>query len=165
MSKRLSDFGRLALTFEEGAKLTPYKDDAGYWTVGIGHKLLPNELNKTLKESDIKELLDKDIFEREGELNRKTEIELAQHQFDSVFIFSFNIGIPGFFSSSAYRFLKVPDNKSAFKSWKEWNKVTDPETKQKVVCNGLMSRRAREVNLFINDLKNINDYIGFNLGV
>jgi GH24 family phage-related lysozyme (muramidase) len=161
MSYKLSGFGKLALTFEEGEKLKPYKDNAGYWTVGIGHKLLPNEFNKTLKQSDIDEILNKDIFDREGELNRIIEIQLTQHQFDAVFIFSFNIGIPGFSTSSAYRYLKVPDNDLAYKSWKEWNKTTDPVTKKKVVCPGLVSRRAREVNLFVNNLTCIEGYKSF----
>ena len=163
MPYKLSSLGKLALTFEEGAKLKPYKDSAGYWTVGIGHKLLPNEANKTLTQSDIDEILNKDIFEREGQLNRKIEIQLTQNQFDAVFIFSFNIGIPGFFSSTTYKFLKVPDNKSAFIWWKKWNKVTDSETGEKVVSPGLVSRRAREINLFINNLTCIKAYKIFRL--
>ena len=161
MAMKLSEFGKQALTFEEGLKVKPYKDKAGYWTVGIGHKLLPNESYKNLTKADIKEIHEKDIFEREGDLNKKIEIPLTQHQFDAVFIFSFNIGIPGFFSSGAYRYLKIPDNNSAFNSWKEWNKVTDPVTKIKSVCEGLVSRRAREINLFMNNLIDINDYINF----
>lgn len=158
---RLSDFGKLSLRFEEGETAEPYQDKAGFWTVGVGHKILPNESYKNLKKSDIDKLFDKDILDREVELNRGLEIELYPHQFDAIFILCFNIGVGSFFSSSIYKFLKTPDKISAFQYWKKWNKITDPETGKKKVCKSLVSRRAREINLFINNLTDINDYINF----
>jgi len=172
---RLSDFGRLALEFEEGESKEPYKDIAGNWTIGKGHKLLPNEPHKNLKKPDIDRLFDKDITDREGELNKGMGVLLTQHQFDAVFILCFNIGVSKFLSSSLYKFLdmggaftphqKDEDILSFYQSWKKWNKITDLDTGKKKVSKGLVNRRAREVNLFRNDLKSINDYKNFRGGL
>lgn len=158
---KLSDFGRLALEFEEGERQEPYKDVAGNWTVGKGHKLLPNESYKNLKKSDINKLLDDDIKVREGELNQRMELILTQNQFDALFILCFNIGVDSFLSSSIYKYLKKGDKIMSYKYWKKWNKITDPDTGKLILCNGLVNRRSREINLFINDLTNIDDYKNF----
>lgn len=158
MLMRLSDFGRLALEFEEGESDSPYKDIAGHWTIGKGHKLLPNESYKNLKKSDMNKLFDKDIREREGELNHGMALTLTQHQFDAVFILCFNIGVKRFLSSTLYKKLKLKDFGYTYIYWRQWNKFTDPKTGKKKVSEGLISRRAREINLFWNDLKNIDDY-------
>lgn len=158
---RFSDFGRLALEFEEGTSEKPYKDVAGHWTIGKGHKLLPNESYKNLKKSDMDKLFDKDIRVREGELNHGMGLTLTQHQFDAIFILCFNIGVDRFFSSNIYKFLKKLDNMSAFQYWKKWIKITDPETGKLKVCKGLVKRRPREINLFLNNLTNIKDYKNF----
>lgn len=160
-SYKLSDFGKLALTFEEGEELIPYKDSAGFWTVGVGHKLLPNESYKNLKKSDIKKLFEKDIEDREGELNSKMFLTLAQNQFDAIFILCFNIGIDKFLSSSVYKFLKLKDTASSIRYWKKWNKITDPETGKLKVSKGLVNRRKREIKLFLNNINNIDDYKNF----
>lgn len=158
---KFSDFGRLALEFEEGESNKPYKDVAGYWTIGKGHKLLPDESYKNLKKSDINKLLDKDIQDREEELNQKMGLTLTQNQFDALFILCFNIGVGGFLSSNIYKFLQKGDNASAFQYWRKWINVTNPKTGKLEVCNGLVNRREREINLFINNLTNINDYKTF----
>lgn len=160
---RLSDFGRLALEFEEGESEHPYQDSAGYWTIGKGHKLLPNELHKPLKQLEIDRLFLIDIRERESHLNKGMGVLLTQHQFDAVFILCFNIGVRKFLSSSVYKLLKTfgTDNMAIFEYWKRWNKITDPDTGKKKVSKSLVSRRAREINLFVNDLTNINDYKTF----
>ena len=45
----LIDYDRKALIAElmrdEGKRLTPYRDSLGYWTVGVGHLLVGNELS------------------------------------------------------------------------------------------------------------------------
>lgn len=167
---KLSDFGRLALEFEEGESDKPYRDLAGHWTIGKGHKLLPHESHKNMKKSEIDKLFDKDIADREGELNYRIGLTLSylpliQHKFDAIFILSFNIGVYNFFNSYLYTIIKASGankiitlEKDWKKYWKQWNKITDPETGKKRVSKGLVSRRAREINLFCNDLKNIDDY-------
>jgi GH24 family phage-related lysozyme (muramidase) len=103
-------------------------------------------------------LFEKDIKEREGELNRRMRLDLLQHQFDAVFILCFNIGIGGFLESNIYKFLQQQDNEAAFSYWRKWKKAKDPKTGKLEVSPGLVNRRAREINLFCNDLKDINDY-------
>lgn len=66
---------------DEGKRLTPYRDSLGNWTVGVGHLLIGNELErfvdpatgdarKTLTEAECGDLLLGDIVDAEHNLNR-----------------------------------------------------------------------------------------------
>jgi lysozyme len=66
---------------DEGERMTPYRDSLGYWTVGVGHLLTRNELErfvdpatgktrKAITESECADLLLGDIINAENNLNR-----------------------------------------------------------------------------------------------
>lgn len=66
---------------DEGKRLMPYKDSLGYWTVGVGHLLVGDELKKfvdqetgkprrALTEAECGDLLMGDIIDAENKLNR-----------------------------------------------------------------------------------------------
>ncbi len=66
---------------DEGERLTPYRDSLGYWTVGVGHLLCGNELErfvdpatgkprKALAEAECADMLLGDIIDAEKNLNR-----------------------------------------------------------------------------------------------
>lgn len=64
----------------EGIKNTLYRDSYGHWTIGIGHLVTPQELNKfknkTLSQQEIMDLFNKDL---------NSKLQLAKQQFGSVF--------------------------------------------------------------------------------
>ena len=143
---------------------TIYKDSAGLPTIGYGHLLTKSELlsgNIRIKGVSYKlaegiseplalALLDQDIDPYEAIVNQLVKVPLTQNQFDALVIFTFNIGVGGFASSSASKsinnskFEEVPD------MMRRWNKITDPKTKQKVVSKGLVNRRNKEIALFLS---------------
>lgn len=66
---------------DEGKRLTPYRDSLGYWTVGVGHLLVGDELKRfvdratgkprrTLTEAECADLLLGDIIDAENNLTR-----------------------------------------------------------------------------------------------
>lgn len=64
----------------EGKKYKPYQDKYGNWTVGIGHLMSPEEIqkyaDKTLSDSEVQALFDKDLT---------SKIKLVRSMFGSVF--------------------------------------------------------------------------------
>lgn len=41
--REINDAGRKLIIEFEGLRLEPYRDSAGYWTIGIGHLVRPGE--------------------------------------------------------------------------------------------------------------------------
>lgn len=49
----------------EGEKLMPYRDTEGHWTIGVGHKILPNEdFSGGITEEESRQLFESDLQER-----------------------------------------------------------------------------------------------------
>lgn len=106
----------------EGRRLQMYRDQAGYPTIGVGHKLTPSERasGKLFLESgairwadgitdeQVLELLRHDVHAAEQGLETGFPgyAELAQHQFDALVSFIFNVGVPAFKASTLLKRLK-----------------------------------------------------------
>lgn len=148
----------------EGCVLRVYKDSAGLPTIGIGHLLAKSELLSgylTIKgvsvpfatgitEQQALDLLDQDLDQFEWAVNKKVSVPLAQNQFDALVAFAFNIGVGGFTASSALKAVNSSNLDEVPNLMQRWNKITDPKTGQKVVCEGLVSRRNKEIALFLS---------------
>lgn len=129
--KRMSAEGIDVLIRWEGLELETYKDVAGYDTIGVGHLLSKSELlsgkiylrgggvvdirkQPITREMAIKILRD-DLSEFRETVNKHVRVELNQHQFDALVMFSFNVGSPAFKKSTllkrvnANRFDDVPN--------------------------------------------------------
>jgi lysozyme len=148
----------------EALRLQPYQDEAGLWTIGIGHLLTPRELASgglligeqrvrwrkgltqeqalALKQQDLEPVMD--CVEA-----RLHNLALAQHEFDALVIYCFNIGNRAFSRDSAVpRWLETGNKARAVDAWKDWNKVTINGTKRK--SPGLVKRRNAELQMFLN---------------
>jgi lysozyme len=160
----ISENGLKKLEEWEGEILHVYRDAAGLPTIGIGHLLTRSELmsgyitiggksvalaNGITDEQSLI-LLDQDLDPVEHIVNKLVNVPLNQNQFDAIVAFTFNIGNGGFQSSSALKSINAGDFAAVPNAMKRWNKITDPKTKLKVVCDGLVSRRNKEVALFIS---------------
>lgn len=151
--------GRALLLQAEGKENRIYLDSAGHETIGIGHKLTREERNtrlimigKTmvnldkdvLTDAEIYQLLKQDIDVRVNNLNkllRDNVITLAQHQFDALFDFYFNIGKTQFLGSSVWERVKAGNFEGVPEAMAWWNKKTANGVK--VVSKGLAARRSR----------------------
>src|SRR4029077_12563104 len=130
----------------EKLSLKPYKDQAGYVTVGYGHKILPGEdFSKGVTETQAVGLLNQDVKDAAGEVNAALKVSVTQNQFDALTSLAFNAGpasvAPGNemmravnagdvaeANFTAYRFIHV-DGKA-------------------VVSQGLLNRRKAEYQMF-----------------
>jgi len=127
-----------------------YKDVAGLPTTGVGHLILKNEkylLTKTLTESEVDELLRKDITRFEKNLNKVVKVQLNQNQVDALLSLMFNIGCGAFNSSSCLKRLNEKDFERAANNLCLWNKARVNGKLQ--VVSGLNNRRLDERELFL----------------
>src|SRR5690606_11486405 len=105
MSMKLSEAGKYLLYKLEGYSVKPYLDSAGYYTIGIGHLILPkNDINlisifgsdyidKLFRKRDPEHLtltgviglLNRDLKVFEAALNRLIPYSIPQNHFDALF--------------------------------------------------------------------------------
>lgn len=138
----------------------PYQDGAGYWTVGVGHRILPGDkLDYPLMGDVAAALLKNDVGRSERFLNRAVRVPLAQHEFNPLCSIVFNVG-PGKAGkadgiielrrggpSSLLGRLNAGDRSGAAAHFVDWNKITVKG--RKVPSPGLTKRRRREAALFL----------------
>lgn len=159
-SMKISSTGLKMLATLEGVELAVYLDEAGYPTIGIGHLLTRSELRSgkiILTNTDVLDyryrkltlpeahsLLRSDLDRYEACVRCNTDSQLAQHWFDALVMFTFNVGRTAFKNSTllrrvnALRFDDVPDE------MRRWVYTGGKKS------TGLRNRREREIALFWN---------------
>lgn len=152
-SKRsISQAGLDHLKRVEGERLDVYIDAAGHPTVGVGHKILPEDnlkLGDSISQFQSDSFLRIDAAKAEQAVNDRVIVPLNQAQFDALTSFVFNVGADNFRRSTLLRKLNEYDYQGALAEFERWNKITNPNTGQKEVHPGLVSRRFAEQELFI----------------
>lgn len=131
----------------EGILLEPYKDVAGYWTIGIGHligdgRILPDSWNRKLTINECYDLLASDVRKFELGVKRYINVELTQNQFDALVSFTFNLGVGTLQRSTLRSKLNRGDVQSCLESWAKYNKAGGK------IWKGLDLRRKAEIELF-----------------
>ena len=148
---------RIAAAFliqEEAVMLDPYRDSAGFPTVGVGHLLSDNKEThlshwKSITREAALDLLAVDLEPRL--LHVEDATPAWTHTADKLAAMTslaFNIGRYGFAKSKLCELLRdTPDDMyKIWKEWASWNKATIKGRKQ--VLRGLAERRMRELILF-----------------
>lgn len=147
----VSDKGRAFIQGWEECRLTPYRDDAGKWTVGWGYKLGPTDSHNPITQDEADALFDTFILHVEDELSGMIEVAVNQSQFDALGDFAYNCGVEAFEGSMAVRHaLNAGDYAGCADGLLLWNEVHDPATGKMVVSAGLDRRRHAERALFLN---------------
>jgi lysozyme len=126
-----------------------YRDQAGYDTIGYGHKLLPSELQQYqngITEADARQLLAQDVGVAERAVNRLVSVPLTQNQFDALVSFTYNAGVGAFTNSTLLSQLNSGNYDGAAGQFGRWNKITIGG--QKVESRGLTNRRITEQCMF-----------------
>jgi len=122
--------------------LVPYQDDAGWGTIGFGHKILPGESFDSIDEAQATAILAADIRAAEDAVNAGVSVPISQAQFDALVFFAFNVGAGAFTKSTLLRKLNAGDAAGAAAEFARWNKSGG------VVSPILIARRDAEERLF-----------------
>ena len=132
----------LALIKEfEGLSLKAYICPAGVLTIGYGttRGVRPGQ---TISEAEAEAMLRADVNRFAKGVSESVKVPLAQHQFDALVAFAYNVGLGAFRTSTLLRLLNKGEFASAAKQFDRWNRAG-----QKVLP-GLTRRRAAERKLF-----------------
>ena len=137
----------------EGLVLHAYKDKAGVWTIGYGSTRYAN--GKAVipgDKLDNEELADSLLLDTLGQfedaVNSYVLVPLSQNQYDALVSFTYNLGTHALLQSTLLQKLNMKDYATAANWFAPWNKITDPHTGRKVVCDALTKRRVLESILF-----------------
>jgi GH24 family phage-related lysozyme (muramidase) len=135
---------------------TPYWDVDGY-SIGFGHKILPNEHFTKITKSDAENLLVHDAQKAENLVKKYVHTPVTQKMFDSLVDFAYNVpsGIPNIAEN-----MNVGDFRGAAKRMKLYTKVKDPKGKfvnkktgeRYSELPGLVARRKEDADLLTSDL-------------
>lgn len=152
----LSPQGLALIKNFEGLRLTAYRDVAGVWTIGYGSTryhdgkpVKPGDKLANLQQAEA--LLNNTLGEYEDAVNEYVKVPLSQHQFDALVSFTYNEGAGALRESTLLKKLNEKDYAGAADQFLVWNKITDPQTGQKVVNHTLCDRRREERQLFLSD--------------
>lgn len=140
----------------EGRSLTPYKDSAGLWTVGVGHLLRAHEELRPRSNAEIDALFGDDLsYARSTVATLIRNVSAKPQHADALVSFMFNLGAPALRDSTLLRKLNMGDIDGAAAEFGRWNHARDPRTGLLVTVDGLTNRRAAERAIFL-----LGDYSG-----
>ena len=147
---RISDNGIKLIKHFEGVRNRPYHDAIGLWTVGVGHlieggKSLPKSWNRTFTESEIDDILRKDLarFERGVTMLFPVSYRFTQGMYDSLVSFSFNLGLGTLQRSTVRSALLRNDKNMAGESLLKYCRAGGK------ILKGLQLRRQAEYRLLM----------------
>jgi lysozyme len=155
----LSEKGAKIIRGYEGLVLQPYRDSAGIPTTGFGSTRWENGKPVTMNDMPITHDRAMQLFNFEAQAKayvlaqalQHYSVVLNQNQFDALVSFSYNVGIAGLLASTLFRLIKKDPNDPEIKAaFLMWVKITLPGTKKKVVSNGLVQRREKEIELYFS---------------
>ena len=145
---RTSDAGVSLIKTFEGFRAKPYRCPAGIPTIGYGATFYPDGRKVSLNDPAITEARATELlrdmlggFER-GVL-RQVKVELAQHEFDALVSFAYNVGSEALAGSTLLKRLNANDKKGAADQFLRWNRADGR------VMSGLTRRREAERAMFL----------------
>ena len=142
---QLSYIGINAIKEHEGFCANAYKDTGGVWTIGYGTIKVdgrPVEQGMSCTVEQATQWMYSDLAWAQTAVNQLVRAPLAQHQFDALVSFVYNIGEAAFARSTMLRKLNAQDFIGAGKEFDRWNKDNG-----KTIA-GLTARRAVERSMF-----------------
>lgn len=143
-----SDTGLQLIEGFEAYRGYPYKDMAGWWTWGYGHKRVGDEPMPTfISQPDAVALLRRDIVQYEAAVNNNVKYPITQDQFDALVDFTYNLGVADFETSTLLKLLNSGDIAGAANEFPKWDHAR--VNGQEVEVPGLLARRMQERTLFL----------------
>ncbi len=152
---QLSSNGLKIIKNFEGLRLNAYRDVAGVWTIGYGstryHDGKPVKPgDKLASEYQANTLFANTLGQYEDAVNKNVKVRLTQNQFDALVSFAYNEGTSALKASTLLTRLNEGNYEDAAAHFLLWDKITDPATGKKIVCDTLVQRRREESRLFLS---------------
>lgn len=126
-----------------------YRDEAGYPTIGYGHRLADKESYPGgITEEQAEALLRQDLQEAKNNVDRAVKVPIPQGMYDSLILLSYNVGsIAG---SKLVAKMNAGDFDGASLEFRDWNNITVTRNGVEVLepSDGLTARRLREEDGF-----------------
>lgn len=148
-SLKISHAGLKFISDWEGCVLKPYRDIAGYRTIGVGHLItagesFPDGIEISLEKA--LQILAVDVQKCEKAIKNSIKVELNQNQFDALCSFGFNCGTGVYTSSGACKMLNQGNYDQVPVRLLDWSKARIKGVLK--VSPGLYNRRKSEGQLF-----------------
>lgn len=140
---KLSESGLSFIKAREGLRLVSYQDQGGVWTIGYG-STVDVEPGERITEVEAGERLKEDVRHAENCVNQLVTVPLAEHEFDALVSFVFNVGCHAFRKSTLLRRLNGGEHDAVPSELGRWDKVNGE------VVAGLTKRRKLEGDLWEN---------------
>lgn len=137
-----SEAGRQFIKAFEQCRLAAYQDQAGWWTVGWGRKVLAPI---TITQAMADDWFDHDVAMCERVIALHVKTALKQNQFDALVSFVFNVGPRAFVESTLLK--KLNSGQDVAPEFLRWHYVT--RNGRKVASLGLYRRRKKERDLYV----------------
>lgn len=128
------------LTEREDKRNKAYLDTKGIPTIGVGHTGPEVRLGLVWTDDEVRVALEKDVKRCEDAINLYCIQKLAQHQFDALVSFIFNVGVNAFMKSTMLRKLNQGDFDGATKEFDRWHipaEVTSRRNGEKLQFMGI----------------------------
>lgn len=142
MTRAINDAGRKLIIQFEGLRLKPYRDAAGFWTIGIGHLIRPGERFTAITAKEAEAILQADLMSARRAVERLVTSRLTDNQFAALVSLVFNIGASAFERSTLRRKLNGGDYAGAGVAFRSWVYARGRRLR------GLARRREAEEELF-----------------
>lgn len=139
---KISDLGIELIKKHEGLRLDPYRDVAGYWTVGYGHLITDGDM-KSISPEEAESILRNDLEKAEKCVINGVKTPLSQAEFDALVSFVFNVGCQAFRNSTMLRLINRGEMDDAADQFLRWNRAGGR------VVKGLINRRIAEREHFL----------------
>lgn len=130
----------------EALRLAPYLCPSGVPTIGYGHTAGVSLSMLPITEAEATDMLHDDIVRYERAVSEAVTLPLAQHEFDALVSFTFNVGVGALRTSTLVRHLNAGDRAAAAAEFPKWDKGR--RGGRLVVMPGLVARRAEERRMF-----------------
>lgn len=147
--REINEAGMKLIIEFEGLRLEPYRDSAGFLTIGIGHLVRPGEHFTKITAAQAERMLNADLASARAAVERLVHVPVNDNQFAALVSFTYNLGSGALERSTLLKLVNDGEFARAADEFVKWAKVHDPKTHALKVSAGLMRRREAEALLFI----------------
>lgn len=145
----VSGMGIASITGHEGLRFTGYLDTVGVPTVCYGHTRTA-VVGKVFSEEQCEALLQEDLAEFAGTVNKHVTVPLSQPQFDALVSFCYNVGSYACRTSTMFRKINQEDYLGGAAEFDRWYRAGGRDCRVRAnQCYGVWTRRMAEKQLFL----------------